>query len=579
MAMRYTRLLFYTVLLTIMIAAPVLARDGKLRIHVNPTQAFIYLNGRAMGDASLSGRHDLLIINLGPGEHTVGIYNYGYKSQTHKVTVVEGQTTPLDVVMEPIPGSVSGPWGRIQIEGGDHAAVLMNGKTPDFLVGEADDFNHNALWKQELLVPPGTHQITLVRGSSEIWSGPVTVAANQRVIIDTKAAGEQTVDWPRGQTLGSLPPFRAGIASATVAVRPVAIQQFVANPVQINCGESSRLNWSTSGAVRSEISGQGEVAASGERGVQPKQTTTYNLTAVGPGGTATSSTTVTVNAGVQASLNVSPAEVSYRRRGDKVMEQGTATLAWSASGADAASLDPFGSVPVSGSRPIQASPRKTDPGPVDETVTYTFQATNVCGGTETRTAALRITGVIEPAVSVVETTQEIRLAMKSVYFPTAQPTESDPDGGLVNSQRTSLTDLAGSFKKYLEFAPETHLILQAHADPRGSREYNQALSERRSARVKRFLAIQGVPEASIETEAYGEDQNLDAAAIKELVAQNPDLTPANRPKLLKNWGAIVLANNRRVDFMLSTTKLQSARYYPFTAEDYAELVSQQKKTK
>jgi outer membrane protein OmpA-like peptidoglycan-associated protein len=556
--------------------APAFAQEGKLRVRVRPIQAYVFVDGRAIGDGAFSGFNQLLIAHLSPGEHTVSIYNYGYKSQTHKVTIEPKKTSYLDVTLEAIPGTASGPWGRIQIEGGDHAAVLLNGKTPDFFVGQADEFNHDIIWKQELLVPAGTHQLTLVRGDNPIWSGSVTVPAGKRVIVDIGKSGEQKVtDWPRGQQLSSLPPFRAGMASATVAINPVSAQ-FAANPTQIGCGESAKLTWSSTGAVENEISGVGKVAASGEQTVQPKQTTTYTLNAAGPGGVATPSATVNVASGIQASVSVSPAEVRYRRKGDKVLEQGSATVSWSATGADSASLDPFGSVSPSGSRTVQATPKKSTVGPIDETVTYTLQAANACGGSETRTASLHITGAIEPAISVEETTMlESRLAMNSVYFPTALPSKQDPSGGLVMSQQRALTGLAEAFKRYLEARPEAHLILQAHADRRGSKEYNQALSERRSARVKQFLTSQGIPASAVETVGYGSDQNLSEAEVKQLVEKNPNLTDADRKQLMKNWRAIVLANNRRVDIMLSTTKQQSTRFFPFNAEDFKVLLREQ----
>ena len=556
--------------------APALAQEGKLLVRVRPTQAFVFVDGRAIGDGGLSGFSTLLIVHLSAGEHTVGLYNYGYKPQTHKVRIESKKTVLLDVTLEAIPGTASGPWGRIQIEGGDHAAVLLNGKTPDFFVGQADEFNNDIGWKQELLVPPGTHQLTLQRGDNPIWSGSVTVPAGKRVIVDVRKSGEQKVtDWPRGQQLSSLPPFRAGIASATVAVGPTSAQ-FSASPAQINCGESAKLNWSSSGAVENEISGIGKVAAAGDQTVQPKETTTYTLTAAGPGGKATPTTTVNVNSGIQASVSVSPAEVRYRRKGDKVLEQGSATVTWSASGADSASVDPFGSVSPSGNRSVQAMPKKSDVGPVDETVTYTLHAANACGGSDTRTASLHITGAIEPAISVEETTMlESRLAMNSIYFPTAQPTQKDPAGGLVMSQQRALTDLATGFKRYLEARSEAHLIIQAHADRRGSEKYNQALSERRSARVKQFLMDQGISPAALETVAYGKDQNLSEAEVKQLVENNPNLTDTDRKKLMKSWHAIVLANNRRVDIVLSTTKQQSTRYFPFNAEDFKVLLREQ----
>ena len=548
----------------------------KLEVRAVPPEAYVYLDGTPIGDSGRSGNHNIRLHSISPGEHTVGVYAYGYKPEVRKVTIPEQGGIRLDIPMTPVGGGVSGPWGRIQIEKGGHSAVLLNGTSPEYLVGNADQFNHDIFWKQELLVPPGTHQLTLLNRAETVWSGPVTVGANERVIVNIGKGGEQKTDaWPRGQQLSSVPRFRAGTASSTVAVgKPTA--QISSSAGQIACGGSSRLTWSSTDAVGGQISGLGDVAASGEREVQPKDTTTYTLTATGPGGNATANTTVNVGKAVQASLTVSPEEIRYRGKGDKVLEQGTATLAWSAVGADSASLDPFGSVSATGSRTLQATPRKTDPGPVDETVTYTLRAGNACGGSETRTATLRVTGVIEPAFSPVETSLlEARLSANSVYFPTGLPSKREPNGGLVPSQQQSLARLANDFKQYLQFRPDAHLILQAHADRRGSKESNKALSERRSNRARQYLMDQGVPAANLETVAYGSEQNLTEPEVRQLIAGNPDLTEQDRKKLTRSWRAIVLANNRRVDVMLSTTKQQSTRFFPFNAEDFQQLMREQ----
>jgi outer membrane protein OmpA-like peptidoglycan-associated protein len=544
----------------------------QLEVRAVPPQAYVYLDGTPIGDSGRSGDHNLRLHSISPGEHTVAVYAYGYKPEVRKVVIPEQGGIRLDIPMTPVGGMVSGPWGRIQIEGGRHSAVLLNGKSPEYLVGNADQFNHDIIWKQELLVPPGTHQLTLLNRAETVWSGPVTVGANERVIVDIgKNGGQKTDAWPRGQQLSSVPRFYAGTASSTVAVgKPTA--QISSSAGSIACGGSARLTWSSTDAVSGQITGLGDVAASGEREVQPKETTIYTLTATGPGGNATANTTVNVDKAVQALLTVSPEEIRYRRKGDKVLEQGTATLAWSATGADSASLDPFGSVSASGSRTLQAIPRKTDPGPVDETVTYTFRVGNACGGTETRTSTLHITGVIEPAVSPVETTLEARLSANSVYFPTALPSKRDPNGGLVSSQQQSLDQLANDFKQYLQFRPDAHLILQAHADRRGSKAANQALSERRSNRVKQYLIDQGAPAANLETVAYGSEQNLTESEVKQLVEGNPDLTEQDRKTLMRKWRYVVLLQNRRVDIMLSTTQQQSKRYFPLNAADFKELM-------
>ncbi len=167
---------------------------------------------------------------------------------------------------------------------------------------------------------------------------------------------------------------------------------------------------------------------------------------------------------------------------------------------------------------------------------------------------------------------EAHLALHSVFFPTAQPRAEHPEGGLVASQEGTLTTLATDFKNYLAFKPDAHLILTGHTDVRGSAEYNQALSERRVARTKQFLVEQGVSEAAIETRGLGKEQELTADQVKDLVGQNPDLSDAERQKILHDLSVIVLAQNRRVDVTLSTTGQQSVKLYPFNAADSLTLL-------
>jgi outer membrane protein OmpA-like peptidoglycan-associated protein len=177
-----------------------------------------------------------------------------------------------------------------------------------------------------------------------------------------------------------------------------------------------------------------------------------------------------------------------------------------------------------------------------------------------------------PQVSPEVRQLEARLALHSVYFPTAQPTSAKPTGGLVPSQQQTLVSLAADFKKYLESKPEAHLILEGHADPRGSDEFNQALSERRVASTKAFLVKQGVLEANIETKAFGKQQQLTADQVKQSIEQNPELTPGERQRITKNMRTIILASNRRVDVTLSTTGQESIRQFPFNAADSLTLI-------
>jgi outer membrane protein OmpA-like peptidoglycan-associated protein len=169
-----------------------------------------------------------------------------------------------------------------------------------------------------------------------------------------------------------------------------------------------------------------------------------------------------------------------------------------------------------------------------------------------------------------------RLRLHSVYFPTAQPTVAHPDGGLVDSQKAILSALATDFTAYLQVKPDARITLTGHADPRGTPQFNQKLSERRVARAKAFLVEHGVSEASIDTEARGEEQPLSKDEVQDLIQTNPDLTDEQRANLLRNLNVIVLAQNRRVDIRLNGSEDKSKRHYPFNAADSSTLLDLQK---
>ncbi len=525
--------------------------SGSLKISVTPDEAYVFLDGEGMAPGHQS-------IDLATGMHKLMVANYGYKPFERDININPDEATKMDVTLERQGDVVFGPKGRIQIEVGHlHAtdnAVLLNGKTPAYFVGHIDEFNHDIIWHQELVVPPGNHMVTITRHGKEIWSGMVPVAENQRVIVDISNGKMKTKDWNRGKELGSVERFHTGIASATVAVAPVS-SSINANPTKIDCGKNSELRWSSAETVDADISGMSPVPLIGGRTVTPTKTTTYELTATGPGGTTKSSATVEVNPTIVATLSASPAEIRYRRIGDKVTEVGHVTLTWSANNADNVSVNTLGTVDPNGYRSLVVRPVQTTNGEVNETVNYTLSASNMCGGTETKTAAVHITGSIEPIPDVL---------LHSVFFPTDYPTGDNPSVGLVRSQQDYLKTIAANFTKYLEYDPDAKLSLGGNADERASNNYNQLLSERRVQRVKEFLVAQGVPESMIETAAFGEEKPINKADVVILQAKNPDQTPEER---VQNFTTTWLAYNRRVDVTLIPTNLESLRFYPQTAPD------------
>jgi len=173
-----------------------------------------------------------------------------------------------------------------------------------------------------------------------------------------------------------------------------------------------------------------------------------------------------------------------------------------------------------------------------------------------------------PQIQVLES----RLNLHSIYFVTAAPHPSNPQGGLLPSQQKTLIGLATDFKAYLQLKPEAHLILGGHADHRGTVEYNQALTERRVNRVKAFLVEQGVPVEDIDTKAFGKEDNLTTEQVQGEIESNPELSPEERQRALKNIVTIRMASNRRVDVTLSTTGQTSVRQFPFNSTDSLTLI-------
>ena len=537
-------------------------KPGKLKISVSPKQAYTFIDGKAIGPGNRT-------IKLDVGTHHLVVANYGFKFVEQDTSIDPDHTLPLDIRLEPAGAEVPGPRGRIQIEVGmrraGDAAVLLNGNKPQYFVGHVDEFNNDIIKHQELIVPPGRHELTVTRYGKELWTGLVSVGANQRVIVNISNGKQDTKDWPRGskELGGGVQRFKAGTASATIAIAPVS-GTVSANPSNINCNQNTQLAWTSSETVEADMSGMSPVPTSGERTVSPRQTTVYELTAKGPGGVTKPSTTVEVNTTVQSSVSASPTEVRYRRIGDKVIEQGNTILNWSASNSDAASIDPLGSVDTTGTKSLTLSPKQKSEGPVDEEFKYTLTATNVCGGSDTKTVAVRLKGSIEPIPAVL---------LNSVFFPTGYPTKKDPALGLVRSQQETLRTLADGFKKYLEYDSDAKLALGAYADERGQNKYNHTLTGLRAQRVKDFLVSEGVAAEKIDTSTYGKDKPLDKATVIDLQARNPNVTPKER---INKFRATWLAYNRRVDIVLLPTSAESARFYPQQAAD-AQIIWQRPK--
>lgn len=87
------------------------------------------------------------------------------------------------------------------------------------------------------------------------------------------------------------------------------------------------------------------------------------------------------------------------------------------------------------------------------------------------------------------------LSTKVIYF--------EFDSSAIASQYESVLAAHGA---YLAANPGVSVVLEGHADERGTREYNIALSERRAKGVQNLISLQGAGRNQSEVVGYGEEK-------------------------------------------------------------------------
>lgn len=74
--------------------------------------------------------------------------------------------------------------------------------------------------------------------------------------------------------------------------------------------------------------------------------------------------------------------------------------------------------------------------------------------------------------------------------------------------------------QYIAANPSARVVLEGHADERGTVEYNLALGERRALSVSRFLQANGASSSQIETVSFGEERPAVMGHTDDSWAQN-----------------------------------------------------------
>jgi peptidoglycan-associated lipoprotein len=87
---------------------------------------------------------------------------------------------------------------------------------------------------------------------------------------------------------------------------------------------------------------------------------------------------------------------------------------------------------------------------------------------------------------------------------------------LTMAARTTLENQAAWLGQYMNLA----IIIEGHADERGTREYNLALGERRASAAKNYLVALGIPSSRITIVSYGKERPAVPGANEGAWAQN-----------------------------------------------------------
>lgn len=91
------------------------------------------------------------------------------------------------------------------------------------------------------------------------------------------------------------------------------------------------------------------------------------------------------------------------------------------------------------------------------------------------------------------------------------------DSSVLTSEAQATLDRQAA---WLKANSSVNVVVEGHADERGTREYNLALGERRATAAKNYLVSVGVPAARVSTVSYGKERPAVAGSDESAWSQN-----------------------------------------------------------
>jgi len=190
-----------------------------------------------------------------------------------------------------------------------------------------------------------------------------------------------------------------------------------------------------------------------------------------------------------------PSISSFEAEPSTIERGQSATLRWTVTGEAATiTIEPgVGSVPATGSRQVFPS----------NTTTYSLTATNE-GGSTRMTATVNVTA---PAPAAPAAPAKPRRSISEALSSDVQDALFDYDSATIREDaRAALSRDAEALKAIFSEFPSQTIIVEGHADERGSAEYNLGLADRRASAAKEYVVQLGVPGDRLKTVSYGKER-------------------------------------------------------------------------
>jgi tetratricopeptide (TPR) repeat protein len=304
--------------------------QGTLIVSANVADATVLVDGKEKGFTDSRERFES---KIDVGGHDVMVKKSGYEDSTQHVEIAKGELASIKPELKKNPGPVSPPTEPTYLVVTTHpnAAITID-RT---VIGNADS-NGRLIWP----VTPGSHTIGINLIGYEAYSRVAEIKTGEK---------------------------HALLVSLTPLPKPTIT--FSATPNTIPAGQPVTLSWQTQNADQVEIEpGVGPVDKSGARQVSPRETTTYTLTAKGPGGSVPRDATVSVQ---QPPKLVPPKIVQFEVGTETISKGETTKLIWSTENATDVSIDQGVGSKLSANGSRQVKP--------EATTTYTLTAKNASG--------------------------------------------------------------------------------------------------------------------------------------------------------------------------------------------------------